>query len=122
MSENCGYGVHVTLSGSFNLRIAGNGALHAMAATATTVQFGTVNSDDFYAGLAQQWVGVNIAVVTNDHTGFEGNQIVTVIPLLALLFSGNAQPLQKFHNGDQSSLALAIWEPCESGGVSYSSK
>jgi hypothetical protein len=55
-----------------------------MAATASAAKLGPFEGNDLDASFAQQCVGINIAVIGNDDPGFEGQNIVAIIPLLAL--------------------------------------
>src|SRR5215471_5842352 len=54
-----------------------------MTSAAATAELCTTHGDDFNASLAQQRVGVDIAVVGHDDAGCEGDHIVAVVPLLA---------------------------------------
>ena len=55
-----------------------------MAAAAAAAEFGAAHGDDLDAGLAQQRVGVGVAVVGDDDAGLERDDVVAVVPLLAL--------------------------------------
>lgn len=57
-----------------------------MTAAATTAKFRSAQGDDLDPGLAQKRVCMGVAVVGHDHTGFEGDDIIAVIPLLTRLF------------------------------------
>lgn len=61
-----------------------------MATTASASKFRSADRDDFNAGLAQKRVGMDIAIVTNDDTRLQGDDIVAVVPLFAFLFKGVA--------------------------------
>src|SRR4030095_8620798 len=66
--------------------IAQNRARHAMpsAAAAAGPEPRAANRDHFHASLAQQRVRVDVAVVSDDDAGFQRDDIVAVVPLLAL--------------------------------------
>ena len=64
-----------------------------MAAAAAAAEFAAAHGDDFDAGLAQQRVGVGVAVVGDDHAGLERDDVVAVVPLLALRLPGVAAGL-----------------------------
>ncbi len=55
-----------------------------MAAAAAATQLRAVEAEDLDAGLAHQRVRVLVALVGDDDTGLEGDDVVAVIPLLAL--------------------------------------
>ena len=55
-----------------------------MAAAAAAAEFRAADGDHLDAGLAQQRVGVDVAVVADDHAGLERDDVVAVVPLLAL--------------------------------------
>ena len=77
-----------------------------MAAAAAAPQLAARYRDDFNPGLAQQRVGVHVAVVSHDHAGRDSQQVVAVVPLLAFGFVGvatggdAAQRLQSQRLGD----------------------
>lgn len=54
-----------------------------MPAAATAAELGALDGDDFDPSAAQKRIGVDIAVVADDHAGLERNDVVAVIPLLA---------------------------------------
>lgn len=54
-----------------------------MAATAAAAELGAFDGNHLNASAAQKGVGVDIAIVTNDHAGFDSNNVVTVVPLFA---------------------------------------
>ena len=66
--------------------IADCGAAHAAAAAAAPPQFSPRNAEHVDAFGAQGGVGVVVAVVTDHHTGAQGQHVVAVIPLFAGLF------------------------------------
>ena len=66
------------------IRVADDRAGHAVAAAAASAQFGPDDGDDLDAGLAQQRVGVGVAVVGEDDAGFDGDEVVAAVPLLTL--------------------------------------
>ena len=55
-----------------------------MAAAAAAAEFRARDRDDLDAGLAQKRVGVGVAVVGDHDAGLQGDDIVAVVPLLAL--------------------------------------
>ena len=57
-----------------------------MTTTASASEFGATDGNDFDTGLAQKRVGMDIAIVTNDDTRLQGDDIVAVVPLFAFLF------------------------------------
>src|SRR3954468_13013350 len=76
--------------GSVVDRVAGDRAGHAVAAAAAAAEFGADDGDDLDAGLAQQRVGVGVAVVGEHDPGFHGDQVVAAVPLAALAGVGVA--------------------------------
>src|SRR5690349_5833544 len=71
-------------------RVAPDRARHAVPATATATQFGTADSDDLDARLAQQRIRIGIPVIGDDDTGFECDNIVAIVPLLTFGLIGIA--------------------------------
>ena len=71
-------------------RIAQDRAGHAVAAAAAAAELLAADGDDLDAGLAQQRVGVGVAVVADDHARLERDDVVAVVPLLALGVEGVA--------------------------------
>src|SRR4029079_7167721 len=65
-------------------RVADQRAGHAVAAAAALADLGAVDRQDLDPGLAHQRVGELIALVGDDHAGLEGDDVVAVVPLLAL--------------------------------------
>src|SRR5262245_59958700 len=59
-----------------------------MTATPTSADLGAANGDDFHAGLAEQGIRMSVAVISEDHTRLKRDNIVAVLPLLALGFIG----------------------------------
>ena len=55
-----------------------------MSAAAAPAEFGAADRDDLDPGLSQKRVGVDVAVVGDDHAGLERDDVVAVVPLLAL--------------------------------------
>jgi len=49
-------------------------------------EFAAADGDDLDAGLAQQGVGVGVAVVSDHHARLDGHHVVAVVPLFARLF------------------------------------
>src|SRR5215217_7140387 len=64
--------------------VAAERTSHAMAAAAAAAEFGADNGNDLDAGFAEQGVGGRVAVVSNHNAGFDGDQVVAAVPLLAL--------------------------------------
>ena len=64
--------------------VARQRAGHAMAAAATAAELGARDGDHFDARPAKQRVGVDVAVVADDDSGLDGDDVVAVVPLLAL--------------------------------------
>src|SRR5690606_10672852 len=71
-------------------RVADDRAGHAVAAATAAPQFAGADGDDLDAGLAQQGIGVGVAVVADDHARLQADHVVAVIPLLALGLVGIA--------------------------------
>src|SRR5262249_34104116 len=57
---------------------------HAVGAAASTTELEALDRDHLDAGLAQLRVGVGVALVGHDHARLQGDQVVAVVPLLAL--------------------------------------
>src|SRR5437763_16588013 len=55
-----------------------------MTAATAAAELGSAHRDDFDAGLAQQCVCVGVAVIGHNYAGLERDDVVAVIPLLAL--------------------------------------
>ena len=64
-----------------------------MAAAAAAAEFRAAHRDHLDPGLAQQRVGVRVAIVGHDHAGLERDDVVAVVPLLALGLPGVAAGL-----------------------------
>src|SRR6516162_4649225 len=64
-------------------RIADDRAGHAMTPAAATPQLGADDRDDLNTFLAQQGVGVRIAIVGENHTRGRTDEIRTAVPLRA---------------------------------------
>src|SRR5215472_1191010 len=97
-------------------RLARDRAGHAVSAAAAAAELRTPDGDDLDPRLAQKRVGMGIAVVAHDHTGLEGDDIVAVVPLLALSLPGIAagpddpealEAERLLHDLEQRSLVLA---------------
>src|SRR5271165_748108 len=65
-------------------RVALDRTAHAVGAAAAPAQLGSGDRDHLYARLAQAGVGGDVAVVADHHPGLEAQQVVAVVPLLAL--------------------------------------
>ena len=61
-----------------------------MAAATAAAELGPANRDDFDAGLAQQRVGVGVAIIGDDDSRLQGNDVIAVVPLLAFGLVGVA--------------------------------
>lgn len=55
-----------------------------MAAATATAQFAAGNGDDLNPSLTQLRIGIDVAVIAHDHTGFERDDVVAVVLLLTL--------------------------------------
>lgn len=66
-------------------RIAPDRASHAMAAATTATELGAPDGDDLDTRFAQKGIRRGVSVVGDHHAGLDGHDIVSVIPLLALL-------------------------------------
>jgi hypothetical protein len=64
-----------------------------MAATAATTELGTRDGDDLDAGLAQQRVGVDVAVVGKDDSRGGANEVGAAVPLGAFVHVGRPTSL-----------------------------
>ena len=64
--------------------VTGEGAAHAARAATATAQLAAGDGDDLDAGLAELRVGVDVALVRDDDAGSDGEDVVAVVPLLAL--------------------------------------
>ena len=61
--------------------VSQEGAGHAVAATSALAQFEAIDFDHFDSGVAQGLVGVGVFAVSDDHARFQGNGVVSIIPL-----------------------------------------
>ena len=90
-----------------------------MAAAAAAAEFVTGDRDDLDAGLAQQGVGVGVALVGDDHAGLQSDHVVAVVPLLALGLVGiaagvhAAQLLEAERLGDDGREVLLLFDDRE---------
>src|SRR5215203_1695991 len=64
--------------------VALDGAGHAAGAAAAAAEFLAGDRDDLDAVLPQESVGRGVALVAEDHAGSDGEEVVAVVPLLAL--------------------------------------
>ena len=55
-----------------------------MRAAAAAAELEALDRDDLDARLAQRGVGAGVALVGDDDAGLEGDDVVAVVPLLAL--------------------------------------
>jgi hypothetical protein len=78
--------------------IAGNRACHTVSAAASASQLGADDSNDFDAFLAQQRIGISVAIVRVDDTWRGANEIGTTVPLrpLALVVAAAGLDHPKF--------------------------
>ncbi len=81
---------------------------HAVRATATASELEAFDGDDFDAGLAQRGVGAGVALVGDDDAGLEGNDVVAVVPLLALGFELVAAGRDDPHLADAEGLGHGL--------------
>src|SRR5574337_1409743 len=79
-------------------RVARDRAGHAMPAAAAAAELAAAHRDHLDPGLAQQRVGVGVAVVGDDHAGLERDHVVAVVPLFALRLPGVAAGLDDAHD------------------------
>src|SRR4051794_19924093 len=66
---------------------------HAVTAAAALAQLEPLDGDDLDARRAHLVDGVGVALVGDDHARLEGDHVVPVVPLLALLLVGVATGL-----------------------------
>src|SRR6516225_3680036 len=57
---------------------------HAVAAAAALAELEALDRDHLDPGLAQRGVGAGVALIRDDHPGFERDHVVAVVPLLPL--------------------------------------
>ena len=62
---------------------------HAVAAAAALAELEALDGDHLDAGLAQRGVGAGVALVGDDDPGLERDDVVAVVPLLALGLEGS---------------------------------
>src|SRR4029453_7494231 len=75
---------------AFLERVTDQRAGHAVPTAAALAQLETLDGDDLDAGLAHLGDRVGVALVGDDHAGLERDDVVAVVPLLALLLVGIA--------------------------------
>ena len=73
---------------------------HAARAAAAAAELGAGDRDDLDAGAAQPRVGVDVALVGDDDAGRDGEDVVAVVPLLALGLVAVAAGLEEPQAGD----------------------
>src|SRR5262245_2490475 len=78
-------------------RIADDWAGHAVPATPAATQLGADDRDDLDALLAQQRVGVRVAVVGEDHPRRCADEVGAAVPLRALAHVGGATGFDDAH-------------------------
>src|SRR4029079_17225426 len=66
-------------------RVADDRTGHAVAAAAAATQFRPDDGDDLDPGPAQQRIGMGVAVVGEDDSRFDGDEVVATVPLLTLV-------------------------------------
>src|SRR6187402_3865293 len=66
-------------------RVPQDRARHAVPATSALAQLEALDLDHLDTGLAHLVDRVGVALVGDDHAGLEGDDVVAVVPLLALL-------------------------------------
>src|SRR5690625_4203492 len=59
--------------------IADNGARHAVAAAASSAQFGTYDGDDLDTGFSQERIGIRVAVVSEDHARLDRHCVIAAV-------------------------------------------
>ena len=64
-----------------------------MTAAAPATELGAANRDHVHSRVAQQRVGVRVPVVGDDHARLQRDDVVAVVPLLALRLPGIAAGL-----------------------------
>src|SRR6478672_454093 len=74
-------------------RIADDRTGHAVTAAPAAAQLSADDGDHLHAGLAEQRIGVRVAVVGEHHTRLDGHQVVAAVPLLPLGVVGGAAGL-----------------------------
>ena len=74
-------------------RVADDRAGHAVPAAAALAELEALDRDDLDAGLAHLRDRERVALVGDDDAGLEGDDVVAVVPLLALLLVGVAAGL-----------------------------
>ena len=74
--------VLVALTGPSVDRVADDRAGHAVPAAAAAAELGADDGDHLDTRLAQQRIGVGVAVVGEHHTRFDGDEVVAAVPLL----------------------------------------
>src|SRR5262245_41512758 len=90
--------------------IAFQWAGHAVAAAASTPQLEALDRDDLDTRLAQCGVRAGVALVCDHHTRLHGDDVVAVVPLLALGFERVTARLDHAHLREAERLAHALDE------------
>src|SRR5690242_19639194 len=78
-------------------RVAFDGTAHAARSAPAAAEFGAGDGDDLDALLAEVGVGGDVALVADDDTGGEGEEVAAVVPLFAL---GAADVLRRGQHPD----------------------
>src|SRR5215468_5258325 len=86
-------------------RLAHDRAGHAMAAAAAAAELGADDGDDLDAFLAQERVGVGVAVVGENDTRRDAYEVGAAVPLCPLAHVGRAAGLDDAHLLDAERLA-----------------
>ena len=89
-------------------RVAQDRAGHAARAAASPAELGPGDGDDLDALLAERGVGVDVALVGDDDAGREGQDVVAVVPLLALGLEAVAAGRHDAQRGDAERLARGL--------------
>src|SRR3954452_14755238 len=81
-------------------RVADYRTRHAVPAAAALAELEPLDRDDLDAGLTHLGDRVGVALVGDDHTRLERDDVVAVVPLLALLLVGVTTGLHHLQLGD----------------------
>jgi hypothetical protein len=91
------------------------GAAHAAGTTPAPAQLAAGDRDDLDAGLAKLGVGIDVALVGDDHTRRYGEHVVAVVPLFALGLPAVATRRQDTKLADPSAAVSGVnsrgWRP-----------
>src|SRR5450830_1271238 len=95
--------------------VALNRAGHAVAAASAASQLAAGNGDHLHARLSQKRVAIDVAVVGDHYAGRQRQEIVAVIPLLALRFVTVSAGVDNTQAGYAQSLGYHIDKQCVFG-------